>query len=222
MRRWGTIITAAYAGILLFFLWPLLNFIATRWTLSEFAEQIQDSYLGGAPWMFAGIFAACEALLLFLSVDTSFRRLKPRAHVLVSGAFIALCVTVLAVAAIFSVMAGLYGDKAQMQSGTMFLVPALWLFWSALFYRYGTRAKDPLTRMVTWLLRGSVLELLVAVPSHIMVRRRDDCSAPALTSFGIATGIALMLLSFGPSVLFLFKRRIEERAVRARAAGAGS
>jgi hypothetical protein len=59
-------------------------------------------------------------------------------------------------------------------------------------------------------LKGSVLELLIVVPCHIIVRRRHDCSAPAATSFGIATGLAVMLLSFGPSVLFLYKKRLDE------------
>jgi hypothetical protein len=52
-------------------------------------------------------------------------------------------------------------------------------------------------------------QLLIVVPCHIIVRRQD-CCAPMVTSFGIATGIAVMLLSFGPSALLLYKKRLEE------------
>ncbi|MHC4715167.1 MAG: hypothetical protein ACYTAN_18170 [Planctomycetota bacterium] len=33
-------------------------------------------------------------------------------------------------------------------------------------------------RVVRWLFIGSICELLVAVGSHIVVRKRGDCSAP--------------------------------------------
>jgi hypothetical protein len=74
---------------------------------------------------------------------------------------------------------------------------------------------DPVTRAVAWLFRGSVLELLIAVPAHVIIRRRHDCSAPVVNSFGIASGIAIMLLSFGPSVLLLYKKRMAAYSTKA-------
>ena len=66
-----------------------------------------------------------------------------------------------------------------------------------------------MARAIGWLLRGSVLELLIAVPAYVMVRQRGDCSAPVVTSFGIVTGLAIMLFAFGPGVLSLYKKRYD-------------
>jgi hypothetical protein len=88
-----------------------------------------------------------------------------------------------------------------------------WLVWGLVFYHV-TRNDESETftqRVTRWLLRGSILELLVAVPSHIIVRQRGDCCAPIATFWGIVTGISVMLLSFGPGVLFLFAARIRQR-----------
>jgi len=88
-------------------------------------------------------------------------------------------------------------------------VLVFWLIWATVFRRFA-QAHDPdalLKRLTRWLLRGSILELLIAVPSHVIVRRRGDCCAPAGTFWGIATGISVMLLCFGPGVFFLFVER---------------
>jgi len=90
------------------------------------------------------------------------------------------------------------------------IIAALWGIWALIFYRFA-HADDPhaLTRRaVKWLLRGSILELLVAVPSHVIVRSRDECCAPAGTFWGIASGLSVMLLAFGPGVFFLFVERM--------------
>lgn|GEM_PF-2160057 len=49
---------------------------------------------------------------------------------------------------------------------------------------------------------------LVAIPCHIMTRQRNDCCAPFVSDLGIAAGISVMLLSFGPGVLFLYSERL--------------
>jgi len=84
------------------------------------------------------------------------------------------------------------------------------------FYHYAKadEAETLVQRTTRWLLRGSILELLVAVPSHIIVRQREECCAPIVSFWGIVTGISVMLLSFGPGVLFLFAARIRQRRPR--------
>jgi hypothetical protein len=72
------------------------------------------------------------------------------------------------------------------------------------------------SRLHRWLLAGSVLELLVAVPTHIAVRQRRECCAGIATGLGICAGVAVMLLSFGPSIGFLYYRRWKQVAGRAK------
>ena len=91
----------------------------------------------------------------------------------------------------------------------LFLVTS-WVVWAVVFFR-SFRASEPdavMRRLTTWLLRGSILELLVAVPCHVIVRERNDCCAPAVTFWGIATGVTVMLMAYGPGVFFLFAARI--------------
>ena len=99
------------------------------------------------------------------------------------------------------------------------LIVASWMIWGLIFYR-ATREDDAASlsaRAMRWLLRGSILNLLVAVPTHVVVRHRDDCCAPAASFAGIVTGVSVMLLSFGPGVLFLFaarRRRLQAKQSR--------
>ena len=113
--------------------------------------------------------------------------------------------------------AGVYGDDLdklgghnERMSGTTFLIIwlGLWIMWGGVFYRYYCDSSKALSVMVSWLLRGSVLELLIAVPAHVVARQRGDCSAPFVTGFGIVTGFAIVVLCFGPGVLALCKTRL--------------
>src|SRR5262249_22182945 len=82
--------------------------------------------------------------------------------------------------------------------GAATLTTTLWLIWAMIFYLFARQDDSPrlLKRTTRWLLRGSILELLVAVPSHIIVRNRHDCCAPLGTFWGITTGLSVMLLCF--------------------------
>jgi hypothetical protein len=86
---------------------------------------------------------------------------------------------------------------------------AVWTAWSIIFaliaFRSGPgRIGRTLHRL---LISGSVLELLVAVPSHVIVRRRNECCAGIGTGIGICVGVSIMIVSLGPSVFFLYHRR---------------
>lgn len=218
MRNWGIVITVFYALVVVCLLLPGGLFLAGQLDSFDLAGSYGNFLAFWLTWIWIAILVAGQALLLFLSVDTSRKRLKPRQHVLVSVAAAALLFALLAYAAIWALVGGFTGDSIFKEpywspiDGELKILGwllALWLLWGLIFYVYSRGSPERVARIIDWLLKGSVLELLIAVPAHVVVRQRGDCSAPVLTGFGIVTGIAIMLLSFGPSILFLYKKRLE-------------
>lgn len=217
MKTWGLIVTLLFIVIVVALLMPAGLVLA--WSSTPIASDFKELYQSWGTWMCAGVVVAGGVLLLWLKVDTTERRLKPRRHVLASVATTALFMTILTLCIVAAVGLGARGDRfldVLPDSAPWaaflgaFVIP--WLIWGILFYRLWRESDDPITHAVTWLFRGSVLELLIAVPAHVIVRRRHDCCAPVVTSFGITCGIAIMLISFGPSVLLLYKKRMERYA----------
>jgi hypothetical protein len=218
--RWGLIITLFYLIALVVLVVPatiFFGFVPRISTATQLLGMEATVFVSWPTWIVLALLLTGEALLLWLSVDTTRKRLKPRTHILVSAINAAMLLGLLTSAAIIAVCVAIWGDHLEnwLHLGFLlggFLVP--WLIWGVIFYRLTRNAEDAITRTVSWLMRGSVLELLIAIPSHVIVRRRGDCCAPVGSAYGIATGIAIMMLSFGPSVLLLYKKRIEARAPR--------
>jgi len=220
MRKWGIIITSFYALIVLGLLLPAYVYFAgdARLFSSEFYNSVKNGCEDWFPWIFFTSVVSGQAILLFLSVDTSFKHLKPRAHIAISCIAASMLFALLTFAVICSLDAatkGAFLDKyLSSTTQSISICGILWLLWGILFFLYFRNSIDVTTRLVSWLLKGSVLELLIAVPCHIIVRRRGDCCATILTSFGIVTGMAVMLLCFGPSVLLLYKKRMDAYGAR--------
>lgn len=218
MRRWGVVVSAVYALVVVGVLVPGAVLISggSDSTLSwgRFLSDLRSSYMAWLLWIPIMMVLAGQVLLLFLSVDTSWRRLKPQRNIAVACGMAGGLTALLASSAIWSVGFAIGGNDIwkplfDTEARTLEFVMVLWLLWGVVFYIYLRNSSEATTRIVSWLLRGSILELLIVVPCHIVVRRRHDCCAPIFTSFGIATGIAVMLLSFGPSVLLLYKRQLD-------------
>ncbi len=108
-----------------------------------------------------------------------------------------------------------------------------WFFWGIIFFKsrpvintenpspsetltpasireMSTAIETWISRLSRFLLAGSIVELLIAVPAHILVRGKNYCCAGISTFFGISTGIAVLLFSFGPAVFFLFLHRAKK------------
>ncbi len=220
MRRWGIVVSLFYAFVVLILLVPAGWWIAggnSPWE-ADFYRNVWQLYTSWLVGLSAAMVIAGQAILLFLSVDTSQKRPKARGPLITSCITAGMLFALLTFGGFLSLAVAVKSDSVDKflesaVAATEFLAVA-WIPWGIVFYLYLRRSNEVVTRAVKWLLRGSVLELLIAVPCHVIVRRREDCSAPLATSFGITTGIAIMLLSFGPSVLLLYKKRLDAYAAR--------
>ena len=107
MRSWGIIITMFYVLVVSILIVAGVAVFIAEVTFSEMFRIFYDWFA----WLWVGIIVASQAMLLIVSVDTSWRRLKPRQHVWLSCVTIALFFTVLSLAAVGSILAGTLGDE---------------------------------------------------------------------------------------------------------------
>jgi hypothetical protein len=231
MKHWAILTVLLYALALLLLTVPVLLAAFGPWAKqgSNFSlKDILEFFKQWGYWLWLAVLVAGQALLLLLPISIAERRLSARrplqTPVIVTAFFLANLFLAGAVSILCAVFKeeGFYpfvflsGNTTNPNAwdfavGVIVTLLVFWLVWAVIFRRYA-RSDEPdalLKRSTRWLLRGSILELLIAVPSHVIVRRRDDCCAPIGTFWGIATGISVMLLCFGPGVFFLFVERFQ-------------
>jgi hypothetical protein len=231
MKRWAILTVLLYALALLLLTVPLLLTAFGSWGKSGHIglQEAYRVYSNWWYWLWPAVLVAGQLLLLLLPISIAERRLPARRPlripVIVTGFFLANLVF----AGLLSIFCAVFKEEGfnifgfatpfksneqapsnfQIEIGMVLTVLVFWFVWAVIFRKFA-KADEPdslLKRITRWLLRGSILELLIAVPSHIIVRRRDDCCAPLGTFWGIVTGISVMLLCFGPGVFFLFVER---------------
>lgn len=81
-----------------------------------------------------------------------------------------------------------------------------WIIWGIVFFiRYkDTGRYKTLRKIICTIITGSLIELLIAIPSHLIVTRRGSWLVDPLTACSITGGIAVMLWAFGPGIILLF------------------
>jgi len=213
MAKWAFVTVLLYICLVVIVFMPLVTCVA----LYNWADvsEILEAYTAWQFWLLCGIITVIQALMLLFPVRTAAEAPKPQRLIWVPVVTAALLFSILVLGVLWSISAAIWGDDG-LEIGYPWAILIFfglsWLVWSILFYRFyhNTEPGKLTQRLTTWLLRGSILELLVAVPSHIIVRRREDCSAPGFTWLGIAAGIVIMALAFGPGLFFLFCKRFEK------------
>lgn len=207
MKRWALMTLVLYLLALSVIVIPL--FLA----ISETGADI----LPGFYIWFVPLLVLVEAVLLLVPVAVVRERPIKRRKIGFSAAVAAAPMAALALGFFGSIALMVFGEISAEQylyDWPALIVPAVaWLVWGVLFYRTFSNEEPQsfVANLTRWLFRGSVLELLVAVPSHIISRHREECCAPPLTLIGIATGLAIALMSFGPGLFFVFARRTRDK-----------
>jgi len=130
----------------------------------------------------------------------------------------AFLLTVLFVASFFALaeLTNVDGDDTYQMWMFWILVGVNWIGWSLAFLITYTK-HDRYTfarKLLSALFLGSLMELLVTIPSHVIVSRRPGCFVGIATGLGLSSGIAVMLWAFGPGIILLFLRNKHRRESR--------
>ena len=160
-------------------------------------------------------------LLLGLRVPATFHPTQARRHIAfpIVGALLlflvlAFCIWLTLISALF----GHGGGETWILVLALFVL-AVWIGWAVFFFRYfKARGTDNLVRKAcNWLVKGSVLEILIGIPTLIITIRRDDCCAPHATAWGMIVAFSIMFIAFGPGIVFLYMDRLARRQARKKA-----
>jgi len=207
MKRWALLTVILYCLVTAILVTPPFFFLA-----GEDRDAIWAFYA-----FFLPVLSLIQVVLLVVPARVARERPVTRRTALFSALVGAVPMAVLVLAFVYCTLLMLFGedgvDPFLPAIPTQIGVVLVWLIWGLVFYR-GFSPDHPsrlTSRVSRWLLRGSILELLVAVPAHIISRQRGECCAPGFTLFGLATGLSIAVLSFGPGVFFLLVRRVREK-----------
>jgi len=178
-----------------------------------------------SPWTIALVMGLAQAALLVVPVRVASRR-PVTTRWLIWPALAALIMLLLLAGGILAAVWETIENTNDLTDPATIIafvspVGVIWLAWAIIFGYYTVRGgrANFMNRLARSLVAGSILELLVAVPAHVLARARNYCCAGFGTFWGIAAGISVMLFAFGPAVFVLFARRYGDLRRPPRQAG---
>jgi hypothetical protein len=222
MKQWAWLVAALYVLVLVVLTFPAC--------MAAFAPEIKwaealNAYASWGYWAWLVVMFVGEFALLAVPVQVVSRRPVTKGALWPTVLAGGLMAGALLVGAIYSILEFIFGQRGAgpwpwvaIAAGVL-----LWVVWSAVFFRLGGRVEptDLVSRQCRLLLKGSILELLIAVPTHIVARYRNYCCAGLMTFIGLTMGISVMLFAFGPAVFFLYADRWKQLRPKARGVSVG-
>jgi len=213
MKRWALLVAALYLLILVALTVPFLLLALGTGTERPLEQSMAlEVIVEPGYWTWVAAMVVCQLALLSVPVRVASRRPVTRGAlwptILVAG----LMMGILVMAAFLAFYEFIYEgrDKGNWLAWIgMAAGAATWAVWAFVFARAAKTVppRDLVTRQCRLLFAGSILELLIAVPTHIVARYRDYCCAGFMTFIGLTMGFAVMLFAFGPALYFLFAER---------------
>lgn len=206
--RWVYLVLCVYVALVVTVtLGPHLWVLATGQSLVEVTATL----------LYAVFFLACGLSLIVVPVGTIQARAPRRRSIWFAIVGSATLATFVFFGFAFASHEFAFGSDQSTASdlalrAILFSLPGVWVLWMIVFGMMASsidasRLNGLLART---LFAGTVLELLVALPMHLVVRRRSECCAGIATGIGIGIGVLVMVLTLGPAVLFLFYRRYQQ------------
>jgi hypothetical protein len=222
MKRWAWLVAGLYGLILVALTMPA--------GLVAFAPRISISDAGSAftvwpYWLWLAVMVLSQFALLAVPVRFASRRPVTRGALWPTTLAGGLMAGGLAVGAGFSILETIFGGHDAGRWPWIIIIAGVctWSIWTWIFFRLNRRmdAADWFSRQCRALLKGSILELLIAVPTHVVARYRDYCCAGFMTFIGLTMGVSVMLFSFGPAVFFLYADRWKKLHPKSNGISAG-
>jgi hypothetical protein len=205
MKKWSLVVAVLYGVALLVLMIPLC-FGAFAPKTPKFSE-ITEALIQWQTWAIIFVMILAQLALLRIPVASSTGRPVAQRSVwstVIAASFMMGLLVLGAVVSLHELFTRLEGSSGFILALSCGL--ASWVFWAIYFRRSITSAQCmPTLQKHLW--RGSILELLIAVPAHIVARHRDYCCAGVMTFMGISCGMAVMLFAFGPAIYILFAER---------------
>lgn len=221
-KNWSFIVLGLYLVINIVLVMGISYF-----ALTEKGDRFDPADFYGLAFVVAIIMLICQVILFDVKVEAEEKRPVARRKITTTSIFLSLLMAIITLLALLTLLFVTLGENRGNPVASsegifffsiIFVFAGSWVFWAYIFLGMGKKHLPGkfISNAMQTLMVGSVLELLIAIPSHIIMRNRGDCCAPVFSFMGIITGTTVLLFAFGPGIIFLYLNRMRAKQPRSK------